>query len=250
MQTKIKLHFSRFEFKYILPKSLRDEIEREVLFFMSLDPYTEGHPDKKYEVRSLYFEDMVYSNYYEKIDGMESRAKFRIRTYSLDPETHSHIFLEMKCRKNAMVYKHRVPINGDVYEILKTARGDDLTNLVLKGADPGNVLEKFHFECERKRLRPIMLIDYTRRPYISKYDPEFRLTFDDYLASLQSSSMFPSHQWNGMALLKGYTILEVKFRFHIPSWFHRILQSYELNRVSISKICNGIEAWKLTPHLE
>ena len=115
MQTKAKLHFSRFEFKYILPKALRDEIEKEILFFMSLDPFTEGRNERKYEVRSLYFEDMVYSNYYEKIDGMENRAKFRIRTYSLDPETRSHIFLEMKCRKKAMVYKHRVPINGDVY---------------------------------------------------------------------------------------------------------------------------------------
>jgi hypothetical protein len=44
------------------------------------------------------------------------------------------------------------------------------------------------------------------------------------------------------ALVPGYTVMEVKFRYHMPSWFHRIIQAFELRRVSISKICTGTQA--------
>ena len=40
--------------------------------------------------------------------------------------------------------------------------------------------------------------------------------------------------------MPGYTIMEVKFRHHMPSWFHHILQAYELRRRSVSKICEGM----------
>ena len=38
----------------------------------------------------------------------------------------------------------------------------------------------------------------------------------------------------------GFTILEVKFDRSIPLWFHRIIQSYNLTRQSISKFVLGM----------
>ena len=94
-----------------------------------------------------------------------------------------------------------------------------------------------------------MLIDYYRRPYISKYDPEFRVTFDEQLYATRTESLHPPEYAPRRSVLKGFTIMEVKFRFHVPSWFHRIIQSYELHRISVSKICSGIETFGLTPKL-
>ena len=42
---KTKLHFSRFEFKYVLPKDMRDEVESELQHFVELD-------DMEAEIRS------------------------------------------------------------------------------------------------------------------------------------------------------------------------------------------------------
>ena len=42
-------------------------------------------------------------------------------------------------------------------------------------------------------------------------------------------------------VVAGFTILEVKFRHHLPSWFHRVIQTHELRRISISKIVSGME---------
>nr|NIR47250.1 VTC domain-containing protein [candidate division KSB1 bacterium]NIS22869.1 VTC domain-containing protein [candidate division KSB1 bacterium]NIT69707.1 VTC domain-containing protein [candidate division KSB1 bacterium]NIU23375.1 VTC domain-containing protein [candidate division KSB1 bacterium]NIU92293.1 VTC domain-containing protein [candidate division KSB1 bacterium] len=88
---------------------------------------------------------------------------------------------------------------------------------------------------------PIALIDYERRPYYSKFDPNFRITFDEKLTTNKTRSLFPAHQGAPRRILAGHTILEIKFRHHLPSWFHRVIQSYGLRRVSISKICAGME---------
>jgi hypothetical protein len=243
-----KLHFSRFEFKYLLPAGLRREVESELSHFVELDPYVAGKENHQYLVRSLYFDDWRYSNYYEKIDGMMKRAKFRVRTYTDDPAEDCATFLEVKGRYGGLVFKHRSPLSDPAVGELSASNGNP-GELIAKRAESGPVVQQFRFEVERKRLRPCMLIDYARRPYMSRYAPEFRLTFDDELRATHTQLLHPRREQR-RSILPGYTILEVKFRFHVPSWFHRIIQSYELGRVSISKYCRGVEAFRLTPHLE
>ena len=68
--TKIQEHFLRYEFKYILDDERKEAVESELLHFMQLDPFVDRFADKKYLVRSLYFDDPAYSFYYEKVDGL------------------------------------------------------------------------------------------------------------------------------------------------------------------------------------
>ena len=74
--------FSRYEFKYILNKSLSDKIERESRYFMQYDSHIKKDLGNRYFVRSLYFDNSLSSNFYEKVDGMKIRNKYRLRTYS------------------------------------------------------------------------------------------------------------------------------------------------------------------------
>ena len=241
-----KLKFLRFEFKYILPKNLRQTLEQELCHFLRLDPYVAAQPAQQYMVRSLYFDDPEFSNYYDKIDGLLHRAKFRLRTYTDKPEESCATFLELKGRYNALVFKHRVKLIPE--EKVLFSRGEKILHQkILDTAEKGKLLEQFRYETMRKRIRPIMLIDYHRRPYFSKYDPEFRVTFDCQLHGTPSSSIFPNVWQNKRAIMKGYTIMEVKFQNDMPGWFHKFIKNYELKRVSVSKICKGIEAWNLTP---
>ncbi|MDX8390837.1 MAG: polyphosphate polymerase domain-containing protein [Mariprofundaceae bacterium] len=238
---KSKLHFSRFEFKYILPKRLRDQLESELQYFLKFDPYVEAQPDRKYFVRSLYFDDPSLTAFHDKHDGILSRSKFRIRTYTSEREEDIPCFLELKGRHNNLVYKHRVEIEKNSLSTLRRIEGKAVAEHLLKHAGTSMVRDQFEYNLLRKHLYPVALIDYQRRPYISKYDPEFRLTFDDSLHCTQTTALFPNSHERQRQMLSGYTVMEVKFRYHIPSWFHRIIQSFELQRVSISKICEGIE---------
>jgi hypothetical protein len=247
-QTKLKqqtvkspLHFARFEFKYLLPLQLRQKIEQDLAFFLQYDPFVADKEGHRYAVRSLYYDDPVYSAFYDKVDGLHSRSKFRVRTYSFDSKEQTPVFLEIKGRHNSLVYKHRTPLADDAVD-WNTLSGNSLTQTVISQADNSVVRDQFEFDTLRKALQPVALIDYMRRPYISKFDPSFRITFDEELKVSQTQSLFPGASGSAAKkILPGYTILEVKFRHHMPSWFHRVIQAHELQRISISKICSGME---------
>ncbi len=241
--------FLRFEFKYILRQSLREQIESQLAHFLQPDPVVADKPHQKYVVRSLYFDDPAFSCYYDKIDGLAHRAKFRLRTYTNDPGEPCDTFLEIKGRHDQKVFKKRVPlVNGN--SALFAGHDRDIGGTILRHIEGGHVKDRFQFDCLRKSIRPVMLVDYLRRPYVSRFSPDFRLTFDDHLYGTSTDCLYPDDRRRRRALLRGYTVMEVKFTAHIPRWFHRIIRSYQLTRVSVSKVCRGIEAWKLAPRLE
>ena len=105
-----KLHFSRFEFKYVLLPEVRRNLEAELLYFLELDPYVERQVGQKYHVRSLYFDNRAMSCYYDNLDGVMHRAKFRLRTYCEVEDETTPCFLEIKGRHNALVFKHRADL--------------------------------------------------------------------------------------------------------------------------------------------
>jgi len=236
---RTKLHFLRFEFKYVLDAALRRGVEAELQHFVELDPYVASQPEHLYFVRSLYFDDKALTAFHDKMDGMLTRTKFRVRTYGRTIDDPAPWFLESKGRHNNLVVKHRTPIVGTFD---KTLRGYDLSRMLCKNAGPAPVRDQFEFDLYRKQIEPIVLVDYVRRPYVSKFDPDFRLTFDSQLSTAKTDTLFPDATIRQRALLRGLCVMEVKFRRHVPSWFHRILQAYELRRQSISKICTGTQA--------
>ena len=235
------LHFVRFEFKYILSAQKRRELEGDLLYFLEYDPFVAKRKNHKYHVRSLYFDDPIYSAFHDKEDGLHSRSKFRLRTYASTLSDDAPLFLEVKGRHNNLVFKHRTPIDTNGLD-WSSFRGEILSRKILARAEPSSVRDRFEYELYKKNLRPIALIDYDRRPYVSKYDPDFRVTFDEKLGATRTGSLYPDRQRGGKPVLPGCTVLEIKFFNHIPSWFHRVIQTHELNRRAISKICEGMKS--------
>ena len=103
--------FSRFEFKYIIKKNISESIKNEVKNFTKIDAHIENKD--KYLVRSLYFDNDLFSSFNEKIDGIKNRHKFRIRTYVDHKDLKTPLFLEIKGRNNQRTYKVRTNIEKD-----------------------------------------------------------------------------------------------------------------------------------------
>ena len=100
---------------------------------------------------------------------------------------------------------------------------------------------KICLESFKKNLQPKILIDYERQPFINKHGLYFRLTFDKNLSCVKLENKIENSLLNNSIECKsGLTILEVKFERSIPLWFHRIIQSYNLRRQSISKFVLGM----------
>ena len=231
--------FIRYEFKFPLDLSKREKVESEVANFMSFDGHVHPELSNAYYVRSLYYDNDAATNYYEKIDGVKMRRKFRLRTYGKLIESSLPIYLEEKNRDGDRVHKHRVPIDPSQLPIFYNPEQYPDLHEHFSGVD---LVDRFMFDTIRRSLKPRLLVDYVRRPYVSAYDMNFRVTFDSVLMSAEVNNLFPPSSESWKYSFAGFTILEVKFHRRIPAWFHRIIQVHNLRRVSFSKFCKGMEA--------
>tara|TARA_Y100000590_G_C15677132_1_gene998472 strand:+ start:1112 stop:1852 length:741 start_codon:yes stop_codon:yes gene_type:complete len=227
----------RYEFKYFLNPKVSSEIKKHVEKFMILDEFANFFPNKSYFVRSIYFDDEFNSNFDEKVDGFRIRKKFRLRYYDKDL-IKSPIYLETKGRNLERTYKRRVKLDLQDFDlILKEKSLNDL----LKKYPKNPIIQEFVFEYYKKSLKPKVLVDYNREPFVNKHGLYFRLTFDQNLKCKNLNKNLKNIVINQDIMCKaGYTILEVKFDRSIPLWFHRIIQSYNLTRQSISKFVLGM----------
>ena len=227
--------FSRFEFKYIINKNLSKVIQQEVKNFTTNDDFTKKKD--KYLVRSLYFDNNIFTNFKEKIDGIKNRHKFRIRTYSMKKNELVPMYLEMKGRDNQRTFKNRTKIEID--DLKSFCGNKDLFHLKKKYLD-NKLINQFIFDFYRKKILPKVIIDYNRKALLSKNGLYFRLTFDSDIKASSSQDLFEkNHNWK--ECISGNDILEVKFDLNIPPWFHRIIQNYQLKRISVSKFVLGME---------
>ncbi|MGN7612041.1 VTC domain-containing protein [Magnetococcales bacterium HHB-1] len=247
-QEKITIeNFARYEFKYLLSKPVRDLVEQEIVQFMNYDGYVHKELGNQYFVRSLYFDNDMATHYYEKIDGIRIRRKFRIRTYGKTFSPSMPIYLEEKGRSIDHTFKIRTAIN---YEHLPLFFDPDQHEKVVLLYPDTELIGRFFYDSVRKKIKPKVLVDYIRCPYTSPYDGKFRITLDSQLMATASNHLFPEEKDAFWRLSQaGYTIMEVKFQRRIPAWFHRMIQAYNLRRLSISKFCKGMEVCDIATEL-
>ena len=146
--------FSRFEFKYIINKNLSKLIQQEVKNFTINDYFTKKKD--KYLVRSLYFDNNLFSNFNEKIDGIKNRHKFRIRTYSIQKNEKVPMYLEMKGRDNQRTFKNRTKIKLEDLNFFCSSK--NLFSIKKKYLD-NKLINQFIFDNYRKKILPKVIID-------------------------------------------------------------------------------------------
>lgn len=230
------LHFSRFECKYVLGAAQRQQVERDLLPFLRPDARGVADPAAGYFVRSLYFDDPALSAFHAKMDGLRTRSKFRLRTYATGPADPAAWYLERKGRHDGRVFKHRTLLQPGFDP---RARGDRLVREVLRHAAPGEVRDQFEIAVVRRRLGPLVLVDYRRHAWHCPLATDFRVTMDSELWGGQADAVWPAHA-SGRGLLRGRSVMEVKFAQSVPAWFQRLAQVRDLQRRSISKVCEAI----------
>lgn len=235
--------FGRFEFKYLLTPRIRALLEQELRDFMEIDPFCRDRPEQNYRVRSLYFDDPAFHAYYEKTDGLLNREKYRLRTY--DAPGSAPCYLEIKGRQNHYSYKHRSPLDAPLQRMIARRQWSALT-----GAQTGSsVIQRFAAVACRRNLLPQVVVEYTRRPYVGRRDYRFRATFDSAILGRRSPSL-DNLAAPSAPVLRQMTVLEIKFEHALPVWFQRLIGTYELRRVSISKYCRAAEALTVVQNLE
>ena len=231
----------RFEHKYLVPESLLPPLRRLVARFASPDRHAarrgvDAMPG--YVVRTIYLDTSRLKHYHEADEGLDVRAKPRIRGYG-DADPAADVFLEIKRRRGAVGAKDRAPVAwNSLHRLLST--GDAERYVRTRAAIPRAVENacRFLFHLRRDALRPVLLVVYDREPYLGRFGPSLRITFDRRVRSVIHPSLDGLFEERGARpCLAARFVLEVKYdaTFGFPAWLRPFIAEHGLVRQSLSK---------------
>jgi len=233
-----RLHFHRYEFKYLVTGDRLAAVLRELETRLQRD----AHSDRtgSYFVRSHYFDTDDFDVYHEKVAGLRERYKFRLRNYSSGTSFSSPLFLELKGKVDNLVHKHRMVLDPVATEEALSRDTTALAGLILQSGEMNGTGSRFVFDAFRKRISPSVIVDYDRTAFENDADPDFRATLDRNVLALRAGH--DGHPRGEASPIVGdLQILEIKFRYRLPRWFHRLIQEIELERISLSKFAVATE---------
>lgn len=233
----------RHEKKYLVPIEKIDALRSRFAPFLIPDIFSETktiHPE--YVVRSIYFDTHQTVSYFEKIEGLRDRKKFRIRGYGSDA-MNAKVVLEIKRKVEDRVTKNRAFL--DFTKAQQLLKDGDLSkvfdNSLKKDAEDAS---RFMFNIKRYNLAPKTLIVYQREAYHGRFDSGVRVTFDKNIKHKDNPKVEGLFSNFGLKKMwRGNFILEVKyFDGEMPSWAKSIIQEFSLRNDALSKYARGIES--------
>jgi len=214
----------RHEWKYFINDADHAHLSTLLGNVLWRDPH--GDEYNEYAVRSLYFDDVYDSSYYDKLSGNPTREKYRIRIYNLSDE---FIYLERKRKMGDLIAKSSVRITRRLCEQLIEGRPDGLA-----GASPPLLQDMFR-EMRLKLLRPAVIVDYTREVYIHPAE-SVRISFDKHVRSgMFHYDIFDRYLPTVAPIDDDEMILEVKYDRYLPIYIGTLLQTVPKEFLAISK---------------
>lgn len=181
--------------------------------------------DGKYEIRSIYFDNLNDKALREKLDGVNMREKFRIRYYNGDL---SFIQLEKKSKINGLCAKEQQTITLEEAKLI--AEGD-LEDLVRTDKP---LLRELALKMHIQGIRPKTIVDYTREPFV--YAPgNARVTLDYNIRTGLAGTDFLNPDCVTIPAGDTSVILEVKWDEYLPSIIRDIVQVSGTRTTAFSK---------------
>lgn len=180
----------------------------------------------KYKIRSLYFDDLYNSCYYESKNGTNPREKFRIRIYNGSLE---QIRLELKRTEAERTLKKSCPLTKEQTERL--IRGEYLE----WDEDMSPLLKKLYILEHTKMMKPKVIVEYDRIPYDYKVD-NVRVTLDLDIKTSTDVSKFLDKSINAIPIMPtGTNMLKVKYDTFFPNTIFNTMQMEDLSQITFSK---------------
>ena len=214
----------RHEFKYLISRADAELLKRRLPHFMERDPH--AGETGRYTIRSLYFDDFNNTAYYDKTDGVNYRAKYRIRFYNYDA---SQLKLEKKEKNGNLTRKTAQTITKRDAQALEFALSSGCPDT------PEGLTEELRLQFLAQGLRPRVLVDYDRTPFICR-DGNTRITLDENLRTRPyCADLFDTHRSMMPVLDDNQVILEVKFDDYLPGYLRDALADIPKTPMAISK---------------
>ncbi|MBO4980556.1 MAG: polyphosphate polymerase domain-containing protein [Lachnospiraceae bacterium] len=221
----------RHEIKYICTEQELKLIESRIGTMLKRDPHV--GPSGIYTIRSVYFDDYDNTCFYESEDGVNSREKFRIRTYNGDTE---HITLECKQKLNGKNHKDSCPLTKEQCRaILEGTLCWEQVRQTVAYKDERKVFHKFFSDYSTRFLRAKVIVSYERTPFVCETG-NVRITFDRNISGSSQVGRFLDREIIKCPVMPpGQHILEVKYDELLPDYLYNAMQIGSLKQTAYSK---------------
>lgn len=183
-----------------------------------------------YMIRSLYFDDYWNAAYTEKNAGVLLRKKYRIRIYDCSDRV---IKLERKKKYDNYICKEDATLTRSELEQILAGEYSFLLH------SPQPLCREFYYECVSKMLRPRVIVDYDREPWVLDAGT-VRITFDQRIrAAIGGFALFNAALPTLPVLGPDELVMEVKFTEFLPQFVRTVLppKAQELTAISKYVLC-------------
>lgn len=168
----------------------------------------------RYKIRSLYFDNLNDKALLEKVNGVNTREKFRVRYYNDDL---SLIILEKKSKINGLCNKEQAIITLEEAQFI--AKGD-AANL---SQSEKPLVKELYYKMQTQGLRAKTIVDYIREPFV--YAPgNVRVTLDYNIQTGLTGTDFLNLDCIMIPVGNAPIILEVKWDEFLPAVIRDIVQ--------------------------
>lgn len=213
----------RHELKYRISGGEKLLIKKRLGEVLSKDIHAKNG---MYKIRSLYFDDFWNSAYEDKLAGVAVREKYRIRFYDYSDR---HIKLECKHKQGSYIYKESAGLSREETEKIL---GLDVAFLKEREEE---LCKRFYYQCTSRLMRPKVIVDYLREPYVYEAG-DVRITFDDEICeSPFLGNLFDKELPFFPVLPMGELIMEVKYTAFLPEFIREILPTGAADYTAASK---------------
>lgn len=234
-----KLDVGRYEYKYAVPASLRDEILGRADAYCTPDPHGRdiGGGARGYIVHSLYFDTPDLADYTARLAAKEVRVRLRVRTYGA-PGDGAPVFLEDKRKLGCQVIKHRVKI-GDAETWTGNADPRPWRAMGQRIQGRGRyAVDHFLRRVDDEGRTPVSVVHYRREVFVDR-NPErrqVRLTLDYDITGSVSPGPHDLYAPPDIFLIpQDWMVVELKFGGDRPGWMRKLVRELGLISESVSK---------------
>lgn len=211
----------RHELKYTISYPQYYQLLGRLSSFMRKD----GQLSEGYFIRSLYFDDMYNTAYYQKEAGVFQRCKYRIRIYN---NCHDGVIkLEKKSKIGEYIKKTDAAVTPDEFYALL----DGQPEFLLEGTP---LMQDWYAAIRTRLLSPAVVVDYTRDAYICA-EGNVRITFDKGLRAGLDFDILNPNIPTVRAMDEGVLVMEVKFDDFLPKHIKTLIQPAASNHMAVSK---------------
>lgn len=226
----------RNEYKYLVNAAEVEIIKSRANAILMLDAHVSqaGTYQGYYNIRSVYFDDCYDSCYLENENGTDPREKFRIRIYN---HSDRKITLELKRKEHGKCLKQACSLTREQCDWLLAGR------VLPDSPDHPPLLRKLLLQMKMRSLRPVVIVEYDRIPYVFPAG-NVRVTLDLQIsASNQCQDFFSEDLHLRPILPENHHVLEVKWDEVLPDFVCRNLMLERLQWSNFSKyyLCRKIE---------